>query len=298
VISAEIFIAFVEAPRDRETGDDAAEKILGLVGAQSRSGGAVEIVGTQRFIELDQGILPILPMENVMLAKLVVVLEQSGANLLSGFSDDGAETDGENEFSVASGEVDFAGAGDVAIFGAWVFPLHLEVSREVLPSIGGADESDRHFFPGNGTGEGEGGAIMLGEEHVHALVIADPGCIFRTAVGEVRREQGIEVVVRELALQRFEANLLQQDVAVRVSENFFMNAVVAVDFRIDEFEGGDARLEGFVFECAMAFLFGEVISSVCDHESEVASAGLIDAGKIHFVDNSVTYREPHFAMLI
>ena len=75
VIAAEVFVAFVEAPGDGEAGDDAAEKILGFVSAQDGGGGAVEIVRALRFIELDQGILPILPVEDIVLAKVVVVFE-------------------------------------------------------------------------------------------------------------------------------------------------------------------------------------------------------------------------------
>lgn len=106
------------------------------------------------------------------------------------------------------------------------------------------------------------------------------------------------MVVGELAWQWFETNFLQEDVAVRVGEDFFVNAIVAVDFGVDEFEGGDARLEGGVLECAVAFFFREIIASVGDQQAEIAGAGLIDAGKIHFVDNSVTGSEPDLAMLV
>ena len=112
------------------------------------------------------------------------------------------------------------------------------------------------------------------------------------------REQGVEAVVRELALQWFEANFLQQNVAVRVGENLFVNAVAAVDFGVSQFKGGDAGLERDVFESAMAFFFREEIASVSDHEPEVTGASLVDAGKIHFVDNSVTGGEPDLAVLI
>ena len=56
---------------------------------------------------------------------------------------------------------------------------------------------------------------MFGEEHGHAFVVADPAGIAVAAVGEVGREQGVEAIVGELALQRLEANFLQKDVAVR-----------------------------------------------------------------------------------
>ncbi len=41
VVAAEIFVALVESPRNREAGDDAAEKIFRLVGAQHGGGCAI-----------------------------------------------------------------------------------------------------------------------------------------------------------------------------------------------------------------------------------------------------------------
>src|ERR1700685_4527710 len=101
------------------------------------------------------------------------------------------------------------------------------------------------------------------------------------------REQREEAIVGELALQSFEANFLQYDVAIGIGKNFFMNAVASGGFRIDEFKRGDAGLEGFVFEVAMALFFGEVIAAVGYHETHVPSAGLVDARIINFVQDPV-----------
>ncbi len=62
MVAAEIFIAFVESPGNREAGDDAAQKIFGLVRPQHRSGCAVQIVLAQRLIEFEQRGLPISPL--------------------------------------------------------------------------------------------------------------------------------------------------------------------------------------------------------------------------------------------
>ena len=77
-----------------------------------------------------------------MLAKFVVIFEQGRANLLAGFTPDRAETEGQHELSVAGRKIDLSGAGDVAVFCALVFPLHLEMSGDILPSVGDSDESD------------------------------------------------------------------------------------------------------------------------------------------------------------
>jgi len=42
----------------------------------------------------------------------------------------------------------------------------------------------------------------------------------------------------------------------------------------------------------MALLFGEKPAAIGDDQTEVASAGLIDAGKIDLIENAVAEREP------
>jgi hypothetical protein len=48
----------------------------------------------------------------------------------------------------------------------------------------------------------------------------------------------------------------------------------------------------------VALFFGEEIAAVGDDESQVAGAGLVDAGKVDFVEDAVTQGEPDFAVLV
>src|SRR5579864_5388660 len=109
-----------------------------------------------------------------MEAKLAVVLEEAGSHLLAGLGPDRSETECEHEFSAASREIDLSGAGDVAILRALVFPLHLEVCRKILPSIGATHESDGHLLPRCGRGQCQRRTIALGEKCGQALVVAHP----------------------------------------------------------------------------------------------------------------------------
>src|SRR5208337_5213833 len=52
MVSAEVLVALAEAPRNREAGDDAAEKVFRFVRAQDCGRGAIKIVLPLRFIEL------------------------------------------------------------------------------------------------------------------------------------------------------------------------------------------------------------------------------------------------------
>jgi len=139
---------------------------------------------------------------------------------------------------------------------------------------------------------------VLGEKHGDALVVANPSGVVGAAVGEMRREKRVEAVIKKLALERFKSDFLQDYVAIGVGEDLFVDAVAIFEFGIDEIVGGNSRGERFVFKGAMALFFGEEIFSVSDHESHVASAGLVDARVVDLVKYSVAQREPDFAVLV
>ena len=48
-------------------------------------------------------------------------------------------------------------------------------------------------------------SIVLGEEHGKALVVADPAGVAISAVGEMRREQSVKVIIGEFPLQWLES---------------------------------------------------------------------------------------------
>src|SRR5580700_10449289 len=124
---------------------------------------------------------------------------------------------------------------------------------------------------------------MLGQEHGEAFVVAYPTSVAVTAVGQVGRKQRVEMIVRELALERFEANFLEHDVAVRIGENFLMNPVAAAILSVGQFKSRDAGLEGLVLKGAVPLFLGKEVAPIGYHETEIASAGLIDTRKINFV---------------
>ncbi len=68
--------------------------------------------------------------------------------------------------------------------------------------------------------------------------------------------------------------------------------------RVGEFERGNTRLEGNVLKPAMPFFFGEKALAIGDDQSQVASAGLVHARIINFVQNAVAGGEPYPALLI
>src|SRR5712671_7450484 len=102
--------------------------------AQNCRGRTVEIILTLGLVELEQRVLPVLPVHHIMLAKIVVIFEQGGAHLLPRLRPDAPKTESKYELAFASCEVNLSGTRNVAIFRARVFPLHLKVLGEILPS--------------------------------------------------------------------------------------------------------------------------------------------------------------------
>ena len=224
-----------------------------------------------------------------MPAKFAVIFEQAGANLLPGCTPDATESQGQYEFSIASREVDLTGAREISILRTVVLPLHLKVSGKVLPSVGGAHESDGHLFPRRRGAQGQRCAVVLGEKHGQAFVIANPASVVVAAVGQVRREQRVEVIVGEIALQRFEADLLQHHVAVGIGEDFFVDSVAPAQISVlVSSNAGTPGSNGLFSKRTVPLLLGKESPAIGDDEAEIARASLVHPRKIHFIDNSVT----------
>src|SRR5258705_11793480 len=77
-----------------------------------------------------------------------------------------------------------------------------------------------------------------------------------------------------------------------------MDAIAAVKAGVGEVVDGNSGFEGNIFETAVAFFFGEVVSSVSDDQSEMAGARLIKAGKIEFIEDAMADGGPDAIMLV
>ena len=77
-----------------------------------------------------------------------------------------------------------------------------------------------------------------------------------------------------------------------------MDPVASAVACVGEFKCRNPGLDRAVFKTAMTFLLGEEIAAVGHDETHVASASLIDAGKVDLVKDAVAYREPNLAVLV
>src|SRR5207237_6011938 len=157
VISAKVFIAFVEAPRDRKTCDDAAEKIFGFMGAQHGCASAIKI-GLSAAIKWHKHFLPIFPLRNIIAKEGVVIIQQTGARLLGCLRPNSSEAECKNKFAVAGCKINLSSERNIAIFRTWVFVRKQKIACEALRTIGVAGKSGRHFLPRTGARQCQGKA--------------------------------------------------------------------------------------------------------------------------------------------
>ena len=106
----------------------------------------------------------------------------------------------------------------------------------------------------------------------------------------------MQAVVTQISLHRMKANPLQNNIAIRVGENLFLNAVPAIQRSVHQFVGGNSRLNGQVFETAVALFLGEEAAAVGHDQAQIARAGLVYSRIIDFIQNAMTDGEPHPAV--
>src|SRR6202522_411300 len=110
---------------------------------------------------------------------------------MSGFGYDGPKPQRQHELSIAGGNVNLSGARNVSFFRTLILPLHLKVLREILPTIGVANKTHRHFLPRDRRCERQRYPVAFGQQHRGPLIIPDPAWIAIAAIAEVGREQSI-----------------------------------------------------------------------------------------------------------
>ena len=82
-----------------------------------------------------------------------------------------------------------------------------------------------------------------------------------------------------------------------IGHNLLFDAVAAITAGVDQPECRHTVGQPVNFGVGVAFLLGEEIRSVRDDQPHVADAGLVDAGVIYLVEDSVAQREPDVALV-
>ena len=108
----------------------------------------------------------------------------------------------------------------------------------------------------------------------------------------MRGEDGHQGIVGEGALEGDEADALQHDFPRGVGEDLLFDAVPLLTAGVRQAERGYALGKGDDGVVGVTLLFGQPALAIGDDESQVADAGLVDAGVVDLVENAVAKREP------
>ena len=138
----------------------------------------------------------------------------------------------------------------------------------------------------------------MGKQGGRAFVVADPAGIFPAAIRQMGRQQRVQAIVGQRALQGDEADSLQHDIAVGIGEDFFLDPVAPLQFGIRKFVNRNAGLDRVVFKFAVALFFGEVAGAVGDDQPLIAGAGLVHSRVVNFVQDAVAEGEPYPAVQV
>ena len=130
-------------------------------------------------------------------------------------------------------KIDFTGQRNVSILSGAEFPVHVEITHQVLPTVASADVADRTARKTGIAADYEVKASALrAEQFVRADFTTPPG-ITHAIPRNVRRQQRVEV---QLAAQRFIPHLKpgvhEKHRPVRISQNLFDDLIATVALRV------------------------------------------------------------------
>ena len=112
----------------------------------------------------------------------------------------------------------------------------------------------------------------------------------------MRSKKRIEVIVLELTLQRQEPNFLQNNIAIRVSEHFFLDLVAPLDRCIRQAVQRNSRLPRTDLEAAIPLLFRKELLPIGNKEFLITCAGLVHSREVNLIQNAVAQCEPDTAL--
>ena len=245
MVATEILVALVEAPGDRQAGDQAAGKRARLVAAQHRGADAVSVdpIGGVGRVKVEQPVLPGAPPRDILGRCRGEAVIEAALGAVGRLGRASAESERQHELAAAGREIDLRDERDVAVARLVVVPGQRKVPAQILPAIGNPDEAHRAREIGRRAGERQRRAAAAGEQHRDALEIIEPGGVAAAAIDHMRRQQRVDPVIVKRALQRAEDDALQHHLAPGIGQDGLVDAEAAVTRGVGQHEAGHARGE-------------------------------------------------------
>ena len=295
MVAAQIVVAAAGAPGNGQAGDDAAGERGRIMRAQRGRADAVAVVPVRLAIEPQQPRLPLPPASLVLVQRSGKAMRQAGAHAIGGFRPGAPEAQRHRHrprchLAGRAAQIELPGEGDVAILGAVILLAQLAITPQHPPAIACADKPHRAGTERHRGGHGDGRAVILGEQHLHALVGADPARVVRPAIDQMRREQREQAQRRIAARAQF--HLLQHHVAPRIGDHRLEDVVATGDAFAAQAIGRHAIGQRVHAVMRVALLLGEEPIRPGDDETEIAQAGLVEPRVVDLVQDAVAEREP------
>ncbi len=166
---------------------------------------------------------------------------------------------------------------------------------ELLPTVGNPHVTDRHPQPRLRADHRQRIRAPSGEQHGDALVIRSPPRISAAMIAQMRRQQSVHVIIGQLTFQRRKFDPLQDDVALRVGHDVFLDPVAPLPIRVDDVVGGHAFGKISHFGVGAGLFFREEVLPVGDDQAHIADAGAIHTRVKNLGQDAAAEREPNAA---
>src|SRR2546427_4093823 len=145
VVSAQVVIALGETPWNRETGDHRARVRFFLVRSKDCIAYAVEVEARLVHLPKIHALrLDFLPPINKRLLHPIEIFQQCIPCLLSSFIRRSSESNSGHALAIIPRQVEFCGQSNVSVRRFGIFPGHLLVATDILPTIADTYVSTAH----------------------------------------------------------------------------------------------------------------------------------------------------------
>src|SRR6266705_3139149 len=235
MVSTQVVVALGETPWNRETSDHCARVGFFLVCSEDSVTDPIQVEsGLVRLPKIHALRLDLFPSINKRPLDPIEVLQQGIPGLLSRLVRRSSESNSGYTLAIIARQVEFCGQSNVSVRRCGIFPCHLLVGTDILPTIADTNVSTAHLPERGRTSKGKGDSFSLRKKHRCTLVVADPPVVSISTVSNVRGEQSIDAVVPESALARIEVNLLQEHVSLWIGDDGLRHPVTTSLAGVDE----------------------------------------------------------------
>jgi hypothetical protein len=214
--------------------------------------------------------------------RLVKRLEESGSHAVEALSK--CQAEGE---LIPTAQVQLPDQRDIAIFGCVELPIHLEIVRQVCPSIAGPDVSARAPQKWHRGPKRKPCSLLVGRENLLPRDLSDLPIVAPAPDLNVWGKQSIELHWAEESRLAFETGVDEHRVLMRIADQLLHNAVAPLRVGTADTEAQRMMREAFNLMFKVALLLVKKRLAISDQVLQVANLRTVDGRVIHLVEYAV-----------